>query len=58
MNFICQELIAPDSPIEPIVQNFGFSSLNTFIPAPQKVYGMTPAQYRRKHRNGNTMEKV
>ncbi|GBG10802.1 AraC family transcriptional regulator [Paenibacillus agaridevorans] len=50
LDCICRELIASDAAIEQIIHNFGFSSLNTFYSIFKKVYGMTPAQYRRMNR--------
>ncbi|MNI51467.1 Regulatory protein SoxS [compost metagenome] len=50
LSMICEELISSDAPIEPIVQRYGFASLNTFYIVFKRKYGVTPAVYRKQNK--------
>lgn len=50
LEIVRQALVTSDAPIEPIIQRYGFTSLNTFYVAFKKRYGTTPALYRKQHR--------
>ncbi|MCL6456832.1 MAG: helix-turn-helix domain-containing protein [Gorillibacterium sp.] len=50
LKMICEDLIHTNSPIEPIIQKYGFTSLNTFYGVFKKMHGVTPATYRKMHK--------
>ncbi|MNZ59350.1 HTH-type transcriptional regulator YesS [compost metagenome] len=50
LTIICGELISSDAAIEPIVQKYGFTSLNTFYIVFKRKYGVTPAVYRKQNK--------
>ena len=50
------ELIYSDASITEIAVNSGFSNLSVFSRIFKEIYGMTPTDYRRRHRQDTTLE--
>ena len=54
--FGLMELIYSDASITEIAVNSGFSNLSVFSRIFKEIYGMTPTDYRRQHRQETTLE--